>query len=72
MWEVAISEIGWYGPILDLKLIAVFCFFKAALANNMQLLKHEKLDKTRNDFLAILILNLLKELFISHLKQHRG
>ena len=50
MWEVAILEMGWLGPILDLKLIAVFSFFTTTITDNM---KHQKLDKIRNYISAI-------------------
>ena len=39
MWEVAISEMGWPGSILDSKLIAVCSFFTATVLDNMKLLK---------------------------------
>ena len=33
--EVAILEMGWHGPILDLKLIPLVSFFTATIARNM-------------------------------------
>ena len=35
----------WLGPILDLKLISLFYFSAAVIADNMKLLKHKKLGE---------------------------
>ena len=39
-WKVAISEIKWIGPTLNLKLVLLFSFFTDSIAENMKLLKH--------------------------------
>ena len=44
-WEVAISEMGWLDPVLDLKFISHFLFFTATIAGQMKLLEHQKVDK---------------------------
>ena len=64
-WGVTFLEMGLLGPLLDLNLISVFSFFTAAIADKKKLLKHQKLDKIRNDFPVIWTCNLCKELFIS-------
>ena len=43
-WEVAISEMGWLGPILDMKLIPVVVFFSCNSRAN-ELLERQKLDQ---------------------------